>query len=225
MRARLTVVLRGQLNAAQGGRTCVARAGDLMSYETSHPVVCRADQPFESLVVRVPREALGHQAAQISNLTAVKRIPGNEPLPRAAVAFLRGLAGGLEDGTIKRRMTLRTPSAACSISFAVSSPAWPIRGDPKRPRSRAEILLNVQSFIEARHRRPRSRSRRDRPRDLHLDEVPAQAVRRPRARACASGSGPRGSRAAGATCSIRRSRDQTILAIATRWGLPGPQHF
>ena len=50
----LSVVLRGRINAAQEGRTGVARSGDVISYETSHPVIFRADQPYESLVVRVP---------------------------------------------------------------------------------------------------------------------------------------------------------------------------
>ena len=63
----LSVVLRGQINAAQEGRTGVARTGDLISYETSHPVIFRADQPYESLVVRVPRQhASAAQDAQIS---------------------------------------------------------------------------------------------------------------------------------------------------------------
>ena len=71
----------------------------MISYETSHPVIFRADQPYESLVVRVPKQLLGRQEAQITKLTAIG-ISGTEGLPRAAVAFLRSLAAGLEDGTV-----------------------------------------------------------------------------------------------------------------------------
>ena len=95
----LSVVLRGRINAAQEGRTGVARSGDVISYETSHPVVFRADQPYESLVVRVPKHLLGRDETQITGLTAVG-ISGSEGLPRAAVAFFRSLVAGLEDGTV-----------------------------------------------------------------------------------------------------------------------------
>ena len=143
----LSVVLRGQINAAQEGRTGVARIGDVISYETSHPVVFRADRPYESLVVRVPRSLLGREEAQISKLTAVG-IPGGEGLPRAAVASSCGLAGGLEDGTI-------TPTDApntvdCVLDLVRALYAGPARAEEAtRLRTRAEILLNIQSFIEA----------------------------------------------------------------------------
>ena len=53
----LSVVLHGQLNSAQQGRSCVARTGDVISKETSHPAIQCADHPFETVVVRVPRDA------------------------------------------------------------------------------------------------------------------------------------------------------------------------
>ena len=144
----LSVVLRGQINAAQEGRTGVARIGDLISYETSHPVVFRADRPYESLVVRVPRSLLGREEAQISKLTAVG-IPGGEGLPRAAVAFFMGLAGGLEDGTITP--TDAPDSIECVIDLIRALYAGPARAEEAtRLRTRAEILLDIQAFIEAR---------------------------------------------------------------------------
>ena len=42
----------------RGGRASPG-SGDVISYETSHPVVFRADQPYESLVVRVPKTCSG----------------------------------------------------------------------------------------------------------------------------------------------------------------------
>ena len=218
----LTVVLRGQLNAAQDGRTGIARAGDLISYETSRPVVCRADQPFESLVVRVPREALGHQAAQISNHTAL-RIPGNEGLPRAAVAFLRGLAGGLEDGTIKRDDAPNAVNCVLDLVRGLFAGLADPR-EPKRPRSRAEILLNVQAFIEARLADP----------DLDPEEIArANFVSTRYLHKLFASEGTSVCQWIRASRLERCRRDlldpayshQTILAIATRWGLPGPQHF
>ncbi|MGZ4335110.1 MAG: AraC-like ligand-binding domain-containing protein [Gaiellaceae bacterium] len=218
----LTVVLRGQMNMAQEGRTGIARVGDVISYETSHPVVFRADQPFESLVVRVPRNVLGGQAAQISSRTAL-RIPGNEGLARASVAFLRGLVGGLEDGTIKRD---DAPNAAnCVLDLVrglyagMSDPR-----EPKRPRPRAEILLNVQAFIEARLADP----------ELDPEEIArASFISTRYLHKLFESEGTSVCQWIRASRLERCRRDlldpalshQTILAIATRWGLPSPQHF
>jgi AraC-like DNA-binding protein len=218
----LSVVLRGQINAAQEGRTGVARMGDLISYETSHPVVFRADQPYESLVVRVPRSLLGREETQISKLTAVG-IPGGEGLARAAVAFLLGLAGGLEDGTITP--TDAPDSIECVIDLVRALYAGPARAEEAtRLRTRAEILLDIQASIEARLGDPEldpdqiARASFISTRYLHkLFESEGTSVcrwiRETRLERC------------------RRDLldpaldDETILTIASRWGLPGPQHF
>jgi len=217
----LSVVLRGQINAAQEGRTGMARVGDIISYETSHPVIFRANQPFESLVVRVPRQLLGAQAAQISSLTALG-ISGSEGLPRAAVAFLRTLADALEEGTIPAD---DANTVECVLDLVRGVYAGPTRSStPTRLRSRAEILLNTQSFIEANlgdaDLGPEEIARAGfiSTRYLHkLFEAEGTSVckwiRDARLERC------------------RRDlldpalAHQTILAIATRWGLPGPQHF
>jgi AraC-like DNA-binding protein len=218
----LSVVLQGQINAAQEGRTGVAGIGDVISYETSHPVVFRAVQPFESLVIRVPRQLLGRHATQISSLTAVG-ISGGEGLARAAVAFVRGLAGGLEDGTVTA--VEATNAADCVLDLMRGLYAAPPDSrEPARLRSRAEILLNVQSFIEANLGDPQldpeeiARASFISTRYLHkLFEAEGTSVCR----------WIRSSR-------LERCRrdlldpalaEETILAIASRWGLPGPQHF
>lgn len=218
----LSVVLRGRLNAAQEGRTGIAGIGDVISYETSHPVMFRADEPFESLVVRVPRKLLGREADRISKLTAL-RIPGGEGLPRAAVAYLRGLVGGLEDRTITAD---DWPNAVeCVLDLVRGMYALPTRSyEPTRLRSRAEILLDIQSFIEANLGDP----------DLDPDRIArAHFVSTRYLHKLFEGEGT-------SVCQwIRTSRLErcrrdlldpalshlTILAIASRWGLPGPQHF
>jgi len=219
----LSVVLRGQINASQEGRTGVARVGDLISYETSHPVIFRADQPFASLVVRVPWKLLGVHAAQIRTLTALG-VPGSEGFPRAAVAFLRALMDTLEEGTLDVDDAQNTVDCVLDLVRGVYS--GPSAGvcEPTPLRSRAEIMLNAQSFIEANLGDPElgpeeiARASFISTRYLHkLFEAEGtsvcQWIRAARLERC------------------RRDlldpalRDQTILSIASRWGLPGPQHF
>ena len=143
----LSVVSRGRISAAQEGRTGVARMGDIISYDTSDPVVFQADQPYESFIVRVPRSLLGRQQAQITSKTAVG-ISGVNGLPRAAVAFLRSLADGFRDGTITATDTPNMVDFVLDLVRGVYTipAAVPER---TRLRSRSEILLNVQSYIES----------------------------------------------------------------------------
>lgn len=218
----LSVVLRGRINAAQEGRTGVARTGDMISYETSHPVIFRADQPYESLVVRVPKQMLGREATRISSLTAVG-ISGSEGLPRAAVAFFRSLVGSLEDGTLT---AAEAPNAAeCVLDLVRGLYAAPtVLPGPTRLRTRAEILLHIQSFIEAHLGDPGlspeeiARASFISTRYLHkLFEAEGTSV-------C------RWIRAARLERCRRDLLDpalahEPVLTIATRWGLPTPQHF
>ncbi|MGH2935578.1 MAG: helix-turn-helix domain-containing protein [Gaiellaceae bacterium] len=218
----LEVILRGQMNAAQEGRTGIARSGDVISYETSHPAVFRADRPFESLVVRVPKILLEPEAARISALTAIA-LSGAEPLPGAAAAFFQRLAAELAAGAIGAD---EVPVAAGRVVEFVRSLYCGSHSaqEPQQLRSRAEILLTVESFIDGNLGDPAlepasiARASYISPRYLHrLFEAEGTTVCR----------WIRASR-------LERCRDdlsdpalshQTILAIATRWGLPGAQHF
>jgi AraC-like DNA-binding protein len=218
----LSVVLRGRINAAQGGRTGTAGIGDLISYETSHPVMFQAAEPFESIVVRVPKHLLGRDADRINELTAL-RIPGGEGLPRAAVAFLRGLVGGLEDGTVGAG---DSPNAVdCVLDLIRGMYAVPARTDVrKRLRSRAEIRSDIESFIEENLGDP----------DLDPEKIArANFISTRYLHKLFEGEGTSVCRWIRTSRLERCRRDlldpalrhQTILAIATRWGLPGPQHF
>ena len=218
----LSVVLRGQITAAQEGRTGVARTGDVISYETSHPVIFRADQPYESLVVRVPRHLLGRQEDQIAGSTAVG-ISGTEGFPRAAVAFFRGLVGGLEDGTIAAADPQNTVECVLDLVRGLyTAPTYV--PEPARLRTRAEILLNVHAFIEANLGDP----------DLDPEEIArASFISTRYLHKLFEAEGTSVCRWIRASRLERCRRDlvdptladETILAIASRWGLPSAQHF
>src|SRR5262249_19863079 len=148
----VSVIQRGQLDTAQEGRYSVARPGDVVSYATSSPAIIRADSPFEVLVTRVPRHLLGRDADRIGKRTAIT-FPGGTGMTRAAVAFLRGLFGGLEEGTITEA---EAPAAVdCVLDLVRGLHAGPVTQEPTRLRSRAEILLNIRSYIEENLGNPR----------------------------------------------------------------------
>ena len=215
------VVLRGEINAAQEGRTGIARSGDVISYETSHPAIFRADGPFETLVVRVPKSLLGREAEGISGRTAVA-LSGCDPLPKAAATFFTRLAGDLE------ARALAPDDAPAKVDRAVELIQRLYGGDgdgqPEYLRSRAEILLSIESFIEENLGDPGlepddiARASFISTRYLHkLFELEGTSV-------C------RWIRRSRLECCRRDLQDpelghRTILAIASQWGLPGPQHF
>jgi AraC-like DNA-binding protein len=144
-------------------------------------------------------------------------------LARAAVAFLLGLAGGLEDGTI--RPTDAPDSIECVIDLVRALYAGPARAEETtRLRTRAEILLDIQAFIET-----------------HLGDPELDPDRIARASFISTRYLHKLFESEGTSVCrwIRESRlercrrdlldpsldDETILTIASRWGLPGPQHF
>jgi AraC-like DNA-binding protein len=217
----LSVIVRGRLNSAQDGRNSVARSGDLISKETSRPAVLRAEEPFESVVVRVPWSLLGSDADEIGSRTAVT-ISGRDGPARAAAQLLRQLATSLEHDAIPDD----------DVPAIVESVVATIRGlyvgdgsaEPRRVRSRAEILLAVESYIEANLGDPAlgperiARASFISTRYLHkLFEAEGTSVS-----------------AWIRTARLERCRrdlldpalaHQTILSIASRWGLPGAQQF
>ena len=216
----VSVILAGQLNAAQSGRHCVARVGDMMSYETSHPVILQADQPFDTLVVRIPRRVLGRHADRIGNLTAVKR-SGSERLPRATAAYLSRVMNRLEQGAMAPKDAPRTVERVLDLTHSLYADG--AEGDPPS-RSRAEILLNVESFIEAHIGDPL----------LDPEEIARAtfvSTRYLHKLFAAEGTSVcgwiRASRLEGCRHDLADPalRDDTILTIASRWGLTSPQHF
>jgi AraC-like DNA-binding protein len=218
----LSLILRGRLNSAQDGRNGVACCGDLISKETSRPAVLRAEEPFESIIVRVPLALLGADAAEIGRRTAVT-ISGREGVPRLAARLLVELAAALEADTVPPD---QVPALAESVVDVIRR-LYVGDGTAARPTrlgSRAEILLAVESYIEANLGDPALRPEQVArasfisTRYLHkLFEAEGTSVctwiRTARLERC------------------RRDLldpaldHQTILSIASHWGLPGAQQF
>lgn len=214
------IVLRGRLHGAQQHRATLLHAGDITSYDTSHPAIFRADAPFDLLVMRLPKATLGKHAGKVSRLTAV-RIPGDAGLPRLAARFCCEAATGLADGSIGRE---DTGLAEHVIDLVRRLYVDLDASRPPRPRSTAELLIHAQAHIEARLSDPGLC-----PEDL--------------ARACFISTRylHRVFETAGlSVCDYIRSArlercrrdlvdpafaEEPISAIAGRWGLPSAPHF
>jgi AraC-like DNA-binding protein len=217
----LSILLRGRLDGAQQHRTVVLRPGDMTSYDTSQPAVFSAPEAFDLLVLKFPKATLGKDAARISRLTAI-RIPGECGLPRLAARFFCGAAAGLADGSISRQDEDLAEHIIDLVRRLYVDLGASVQPTP--PRSRAELLLAAQAYIEANLRDP----------SLNPDLV---------ARACFISTRylhrlfeDEGLSVCG---SIRRARldhcrrdllnpafaDQSISMIASRWGLSSAPHF
>lgn len=217
----MTLLLRGHMSATQQGRSDVLAPGDMTSYNTSRPAVMHADEPIEALVLRLPRALLGPSAARIEALTAL-RIPGDSALARLTGQFFRGVATGVADGEIARDDANAAERVVDLVRGLYSQRIE--RDAASRSRSTTELLLSAKCVIEAKLSDPR----------LGPDEV---------ARACfiskrylhklfeSEGlSVCDWIRAARLDRCRRDLQDptlaaETILSIASRWGLPSSAHF
>jgi AraC-like DNA-binding protein len=216
----LSVLLKGHLKGSQHGRDFELGPGDIAAHDSSYPSSRWADEPFDLLVLRVPKTMLGTHAARVERLTAV-RLPGGTGLPRLAGRFFCGTAAGLADGSISTDDLALADIVADLVRRLYDDVDVALGG---RPRSRAEIYAHALSFIE------------DHLGDPELD--PEQV-----ARAChVSKRYLYGMFAANghSVCDLIRTArlehcrqdlldprcsDEPISTVATRWGLPSPSHF
>jgi AraC-like DNA-binding protein len=216
----LSVLLRGQLQGAQHNRECVLAPGDMTTYDTSDPAIFRAGQPFDLLVLKLPKAVLGRHAERVSRQTAI-RIPGQSGLPRLAVRFFCGTAAGLADGSIARNDT----ALAEQVIDLVRRLYLDVDATrSQRPQSQAELLLHAQAYIDANLGNP----------NLNPEQV---------ARACFISTRYLHrlfARDGMSVCDWIRSErlercrndlrdpayaEVSISAIASRWGLPSAPHF
>ena len=216
----LSILLRGHLHGAQHHRECVLSPGDMTTYDTSEPAIFRAGEPFDLLVLKLPKSTLGKHAANVSRQTAV-RIPGQTGLPRLAVRFFCGAAAGLADGSIARSDT----GLAEHVIDLVRRLYLDVDATQShRPHSQAELLLHAQAYIDANLGNP----------NLNPEQVArASFISTRYLHRVFAGQGL-------SVCDWIRSErlercrndltdpayaDLSISAIASRWGLPSAPHF
>jgi AraC-like DNA-binding protein len=216
----VALVLRGHMQAAQDQRECVVGPGDITSYDTSQPVTLHAVEPFELLVLKLPRSALGSRAEKMSQLTAVP-ISGASGVPRMASRFFASAAAGLSDGTIST-----DDSGVAELTLDLVRRLYSDLHASHRcqPRSRTDLVQSAQRHI-VEHLSDA---------DLDIDQIARACFISPRylqrlfAEAGLSVSGwIRSERMARCRRDLSDSAlaDDPIATIARRWGMPSAPHF
>lgn len=215
---QLHVLRRGRCEVSQDDRADLLTAGAMATLDSSRPWSLRAVEPFELVVLAVPKVLLRPFGDALGARTATA-IRGDTGLGSLIAPFAFGLADRLDDGTIgDGRAELGETLVGLLRALAVDG-AGTLRSAPAPP-----LLAQVKAHIERNLGDPA----------LGPGPVAAAHFITPRYL-------HRLFRAEGCTVSewIRRARlercrrdladatlaGDTILAVATRWGMPDAAHF
>jgi AraC-like DNA-binding protein len=215
---QLHVLRRGRCEVSQDERADVLTAGAMATLDSSRPWALRAVEPFELLVLAVPKVLLRPFGDALSARTATA-IPGDTGLGSLIGPFAFGLADRLEDGTIgDGRAELGETLVGLLRALALDGAGAP------RAAPAPALLAQVKAHVERNLGDP----------TLGPGSIAAAHFITPRYL-------HRLFRAEGCTVSewVRRARlercrrdladpalaGETILHIATRWGMPDPAHF
>ncbi len=215
---QLHILRRGRCEVTQDDRGDVLSAGAMTTLDSSRPWAIRAVEPFELLVLAVPKALLRPFADTLSAGTA-RAIPGDVGLGSLIVPFAFGLADRLEDRSIgEGRDELGETLLGCCARWPWTARASAARRPPPRCCRRSRRTSSATSAT------PRSGPARSPPRtsSRRATCIGCSATRAARSR---SGSAARAWSAAGAISPIRRSRGRRSSPIATRWGMPDAAHF
>jgi AraC-like DNA-binding protein len=95
----LSILRRGRLRARQEDRTSHVGPGVMSVYDSSLRFRLRADEPFDQLVVTVPKALLGPQADRIAHHSA-HPIPLDTADRRLTASLVQALVAELEEGGV-----------------------------------------------------------------------------------------------------------------------------
>jgi len=215
---QLHVLRSGRCGVTQDGHEDVLTPGTMTTLDSSRPWALHAVEPFELVVLAVPKVLLRPFGDALARSTALT-IRGDRGLGGLIVPFAIGLADGLEDDSLgDGRDELGETLLGLLRALA-------LEGRGERPAAPAPALLaQVKAHIERHLGDP----------SLGPGSIAAAHFITPRHL-------HRLFRAEGCTVSewIRRARlercrrdladpalaGETILAVATRWGMPDAAHF
>jgi AraC-like DNA-binding protein len=162
----VSLQLSGTGRVTQDQRTAVLRAGDLALYDASRPYELAFDQPFEQIVVKVPRAQMLARNIDVRSVTAV-RCDGSSGLGAVATTFVQSLSqngSSIPDGMRPRLGGQAVDCLAAALADAVNGAAI---DQSVRTADRQRVLahvaanltspdLSVSSIARAFRRSPRS---------------------------------------------------------------------
>jgi AraC-like DNA-binding protein len=211
---QLHMLRRGRCEVEQDGRQDVLTTGAMTTLDSSRPWAIRAVEPFELLVVAVPKALLRPFGDALSRRTA-RTIRADSGIASLTVPFALGLADRLEDGSIgEGRDELGETLLGLLRALALEGREAPARA----------LLAKAKAHVERNLGDPRlgpasiAAALFVTPRHLHrLFEgegcTVSEWIRRARLERCRR------------DLSDPALAGETILAIATRWGMPDAAHF
>ncbi|MCU1660351.1 MAG: hypothetical protein JWR58_416 [Pseudonocardia sp.] len=112
---KITLQTRGRSGIEQDGRQCVLTPGDLSIYTSDRPYQLAFTEPYEVIVIGVPRAHLGAHADTLQRRSAV-RLPTDTGLRHVVGGFFRAMTD-----TLKAGHTAFSGSAGRHLSDAVTS--------------------------------------------------------------------------------------------------------
>ncbi|MBX5441863.1 MAG: helix-turn-helix domain-containing protein [Solirubrobacteraceae bacterium] len=217
----IALAVRGRSHIEQDGRRAGFSVGDLSSWQSSRPFRAMHFEPFELMLLSMPRTLLGARADAICRQTA-RRLPGDSPLGKMTTEMLRQTWRTLDadEGTVNRG---DLADALIALVRAVHSQdaAAP---QATRAASGAALLTQVKAHVEANLGDPdlglQTLARRHHVSPRYLQKLFAEEgltvteyVRARRLEACRRD-----------LCDPALAHE-TISEVARRWGLPNPAHF
>jgi AraC-like DNA-binding protein len=195
---QLHILRHGRCEVSQDDRADVLTAGAMATLDSSRPWALRAVQPFELLVLAVPKVLLRPFGDVLGARTATA-IPGGTGLGSLIGPFAFALAGLLRalavDGT--------------GVPGAAPAPALLAQVKAHIERNLGDPALGPASIAAAHFITPRYLHRLFRGEGCTVSEW----VRRARLERCRR------------DLADPALAGETILQIATRWGMPDPAHF
>jgi AraC-like DNA-binding protein len=212
----VATALRGRSVIEQGGRGATFAVDELSSWDSSRPFRAQHLEPFELLLVAMPKALLGARVDAICRQTA-RRLPATSPLSAMTTQFLRQTWSALEEPAVNRG---DLADALVALVRAVHSQ------DPGAPRVAPGMVVLEQAKAYA---------------DAHLGDPDLGPETLARAHYVSTRYLQKLFAREGLTVSewvrLRRleacRRDlcdpalahEPISEIARRWGLPNPAHF
>jgi AraC-like DNA-binding protein len=217
-RLDLYVMRRGRCEISQGDRTCTIAKGDLTSLDSSQPYVMRSVEPFELISFSFPKPLLRPNVEALCRRTGV-RIPADSSLGGLMGPFLCGLVDRLDEGDINdahgdfgeslfgllRALALDGPDGSARAPSAALLP----RIKAHIEKHLDDVSLGPESIASAHYISVRYLHKLFKPEGLTVSEW----IRYRRLERCQR------------DLVDPALDDQTILAIAGRWGFTNGAHF